>query len=72
MAEGSRKKAPKDGPWYADGLQFECRPDCGACCTNHEDYAYVYLEGDDVDALVSHLEIDEEELEQAQSAKAVL
>jgi Fe-S-cluster containining protein len=61
MAERSRKSPPDGGPWYAEGLCFECRPDCGACCTNHEDYAYVYLEGDDVDRLVAHLEIDEEE-----------
>jgi Fe-S-cluster containining protein len=61
MTKGSRKTAPKDGPWYADGLCFECLPDCGACCTNHENYAYVYLEGDDVDRLLSHLKIDEEE-----------
>ena len=56
MAEGSRKNPQNGGPWYSEGLCFECRPDCGACCTNHEDYAYVYLEGDDVDRLVAHLE----------------
>jgi len=61
MAQGSRKARPAEGQWYAEGLCFECRPDCGACCTNHEDYAFVYLEGDDVDRLVAHLEIDEEE-----------
>ena len=61
MVQGPRKTTPGDGPWYADGLRFECRPDCGACCTNHDDYSFVYLEGDDVDHLVSHLKIDEEE-----------
>ena len=25
------------------GLRFECQPDCGACCTRHGDYAYIYL-----------------------------
>jgi len=50
----------KKTPWYADGLRFECQEDCGACCTNHEDYAYVYLMGDDVDRLVAHLGIGEE------------
>jgi Fe-S-cluster containining protein len=44
-------------PWYADGLRFECRPDCGACCTNHDDYAYVYLEGDDAERMAKHLGI---------------
>jgi len=61
MSEQSPKGAGGEQPWYAKGLRFECRPDCGACCTNHEDYAYVYLEGDDVDRLVAYLEIDEEE-----------
>ena len=48
-------------PWYAAGLQFECKEDCGACCTNHDEYAYVYLVGDDVDRLVAHLRIDEDD-----------
>lgn len=42
-------------PWYADGLCFECMPDCGACCTNHGDYAYIYLEGDDLTRLAGFL-----------------
>jgi Fe-S-cluster containining protein len=45
-------------PWYADGLVFTCQPDCGACCTNHDDYAYVYLEGDDLENLAAFLELD--------------
>jgi Fe-S-cluster containining protein len=61
MSEESPKPVANDEPWYAGGLCFECKPDCGACCTNHEDYAYVYLEGDDVDRLVDYLAIDEEE-----------
>ena len=48
-------------PWYADGLRFECKPDCGACCTNHGDYAYVYLVGDDLARLAALLELTEEE-----------
>ena len=47
--------------WYAEGLRFECKSDCANCCVNHGDYAYVYLEGDDVDRLGAHLGIDEEE-----------
>jgi Fe-S-cluster containining protein len=49
----------KNPPWYENGLRFECKEDCGACCTNHGNYAYVYLVGDDVDRLVSQLELDE-------------
>ena len=22
--------------WFADGLRFECQPDCGACCIDQE------------------------------------
>lgn len=43
-AEKKRRAADSAGPWYAGGLRFECQEDCGACCTNHDDYAYVYLE----------------------------
>ena len=63
MTDRRKKTKSKDGveqPWYSEGLHFECQPDCGACCTNHEDYAYVYLEGDDVDCLTAFLEIEEE------------
>ena len=28
--------------WYADGLHFRCTQ-CGNCCRNHGEYAYVYL-----------------------------
>lgn len=45
----------RHGPWYAGGLQFQCQPDCGVCCTNHDDYAYVYLENDDIARLATLL-----------------
>ena len=48
-------------PWYAEGLRFECQPDCAACCTNHDDYSYVYLEGDDLERISEHLEISADE-----------
>ena len=48
-------------PWYDDGLRFECVPDCGQCCVNHDDYAYVYLEDGDAEALAAHLGIDDSE-----------
>ena len=46
--------------WYDAGVRFECRPDCGACCVNHDDYAYVYLTDDDVTLLADHLELPRE------------
>ena len=41
--------------WYAGGLRFSCREDCGACCTDHGEYAYVYLEPGDAERLARHL-----------------
>ena len=42
-------------PWYAEGLRFECQPDCGQCCVNHGDYDYVYFDGDDLQQLARFL-----------------
>ena len=44
-------------PWYADGLHFECQPDCAACCTNHDDYSYVYLDDGEDRRIAEHLEL---------------
>ena len=52
----SAAKARK--PWYAEGLRFECRPDCGRCCTNHGDWAWVYLEEADAARLAEHFRLD--------------
>ncbi len=49
--------------WYSSGLSFACQPDCGACCTQHDDYAYVYLEGDDAARLADRLGITLAEFE---------
>jgi len=43
--------------WYADGVRFECQPDCGKCCTRHGEYDYVYLERDDVARLAAHFDM---------------
>jgi Fe-S-cluster containining protein len=48
-------------PWYASGLRFACIPECGACCTNHEDYAYVYLTEDDIRRISKHLGLTKRE-----------
>lgn len=55
---GTQEGAGPRTPWYADGLRFTCQPDCGACCTNHENYAYVYLREDDFEALHTFLGLD--------------
>ena len=60
-----RKKSARSSavaaPWYADGLRFECQPDCGKCCTNHDDYSYVYLEDDDLSRLATWLGLEPDE-----------
>ena len=48
-------------PWYTSGLKFECKPDCGACCTNHDEYSYVYLLGGDLARLAAHLKLSKRE-----------
>lgn len=42
--------------WYADGLRFGCTGS-GQCCRNHGEYAYVYLEEVEVEALAAHLNL---------------
>jgi Fe-S-cluster containining protein len=48
---------PKRSPWYADGLRFACQPDCGRCCSRHDDYAYVYLREEDLPPLAEQLHL---------------
>ncbi|HKQ63012.1 MAG TPA: YkgJ family cysteine cluster protein [Candidatus Polarisedimenticolaceae bacterium] len=45
-------------PWFAAGLRFECQPDCGACCVNHGEYAYVYLSDEEARRLGAFLELE--------------
>lgn len=44
------------------GLRFECTQ-CGRCCTNHGEYAYVYLADREVAALARLLGLSEREFE---------
>ena len=63
MAAKKNNKLPDNTdrkPWYASGLRFTCVPECGRCCTLHEDHAYVYLDGDDLPRMAAHLELDDE------------
>jgi len=50
-----RSNTAARSPWYTEGLRFACDEDCGACCTDHGKYAYIYLDGDDADRLAAHL-----------------
>jgi Fe-S-cluster containining protein len=58
------EQTEREGPWYRDGLRFECRPDCGVCCTNHEDYAYVYLADGDLERMAELLQMTPEAFEE--------
>lgn len=61
---GTRSKGPGTGaaePWYRNGLRFECQPDCGACCVNHGDYSYVYLNAGELQRMADFLKIDLDE-----------
>ena len=51
----------KRPPWYAEGLRFACQPDCGRCCSRHDEYAYVYLSEEDACALAAHLHLTDEQ-----------
>lgn len=44
-------------PWYDKGLRFKCSA-CGACCSTHGEYAYVYLAEGDVRAIAQYLELE--------------
>lgn len=51
-------REPTDRPWYADGLRFECQSGCGECCTTHGEYAWVYLDDDEVRSMAAVLGLD--------------
>ena len=46
--------------WYADGLRFRCTQ-CGNCCRNHGEYAYVYLTEVELKEIPQHLGISRAE-----------
>lgn len=43
--------------WYKDGLRFECTQ-CGVCCSG--DPGFVWVDEDEIQALVEHLQMDED------------
>lgn len=57
MPASAKAAGASGNPWYAEGLCFTCQPGCGACCTNHGDYAYVYLERDDIARLAAFFQL---------------
>jgi len=46
--------------WYQDGLKFQCTR-CGQCCSDHDEYAYVYLVQSDINNLAAHKNLNSKE-----------
>jgi len=47
--------------WYAEGLRFECRSDCSACCSDHGEYTALYLTDGDARRLARHFALDHDQ-----------
>ena len=43
-------------PWFSNGVQFECQPDCGKCCD--QPGGVVFLAPHDAERLANHLDMD--------------
>ena len=44
------------GPWYSEGVRFECQPDCGKCCD--QPGGVVFLARHDAERLAKHHEME--------------
>lgn len=55
-----KKNASDQGPWYKDGLRFQCTG-CGDCCTGAP--GYVWVNQQEIDALAARLEMKVEKFE---------
>lgn len=49
--KGSKKK----GPWYQDGLAFECTQ-CGACCSGEP--GFVFVNQDEIDGMAGAMKME--------------
>ena len=54
-SNATRRTAGGTGPWYEDGLRFECTC-CGNCCTGGE--GAVWFDDDEGRAMAAHLGLD--------------
>ena len=68
MSKNDKKKKKKSkssdgeskGPWYRDGLKFECTQ-CGACCSGEP--GYVWVDQSEIDAMAEVMELESDEFE---------
>lgn len=45
-----------DDKWFKDGVRFRCQwPDCVDCCTGKQGEGYVWVSGDEMEAIAEHL-----------------
>lgn len=54
------KKDKKQGPWYRDGLRFECTQ-CGACCSGEP--GYVWVDPPEIEAMAAELGLQVDDFE---------
>ncbi|NND97597.1 MAG: YkgJ family cysteine cluster protein [Pirellulaceae bacterium] len=54
------KREEEKGPWYRDGLQFECTQ-CGACCSGEP--GYVWVNEDEIVALANEMGLETDAFE---------
>ena len=66
MSPGAKgRKKAGHGPWFRDGIRFECTA-CGNCCRNHGDgYDYVYSTMRERRAIAAHLQLPQAEFERS-------
>ena len=53
--KNKNRKAAKKGPWYRDGLKFECTQ-CGACCSGEP--GYVWVDEDEIQAMADEMGLE--------------
>lgn len=51
----SKRDQPSKGPWYRDGLQFECTQ-CGACCSGEP--GFVWVDEQEIQAMADVMELN--------------
>ena len=60
MSDAVPTESSASEPWYAGGLRFACTQ-CGNCCRNHGDYAFVNLSPRDLAEIPAYLGISRDE-----------
>jgi Fe-S-cluster containining protein len=58
--EKKKKKTKEQGPWYRDGLAFECTQ-CGQCCSGEP--GYVWVNAEEVTAMAEEMSMTVEDFE---------